>query len=962
MQICFRPTIRAVSLAAIALFQAAAGRAQPASGPDKQEIVTLDRYVVTGTHLASSSPGLSPVTVIGSDEIARGGVSTNILEILHKQMPAFSGSGNLGASNASTGVTSTYGGAKLALHNLPTLVLLNGRRVATSGANARGGSSFVDVNQFPVGAIERIEVVADGASAVYGSDAIGGVVNIILKPDFNGSEVGGHYAVSTHDGAYSEKSGYFTTGVSAGRLSLVVMGNYSKNTPLYQGDRSFSRTANSTSFSGVVGSQAAPNTAPATFLNPAVGSPRDTNSVGAAATAANMNALIANGTYISGTSSLNLAPDVTILIGQEQRSASAVFKLKLIDRRLEAFGDMLYSEERSESQLGAQATTVTVPAGSPYNPTKVSVSAVNLRFQPAPRRYLNDAELFRYTGGLKGEFSDRWRWEAGYTYSRNNLVAKIANVLYGPNLSRAVAGGYDKNGASIAGGNYSSVITGYSEAGAVFTLQPAFDPFAHSSSADPASLANILGVSRADFRSTLGSADLLLRGSLFELPAGAVEVAFGGDYRMENLDGIPDENSRNTGPTAGRWSGGSLFDPFSEGRHIDSAFGEVHLPLTSPKEDVIAAHVLDLSLAYRIENYSDAGRSAVPKYSLRWQPVDEQVTLRGSYSKSFVAPPLYSLFGPRITGSTTDISGAIDLAPATSLRQATLVLDSNQDLKPTRSRTWAAGLVLAPKAIKGLTVSVDYTDVDLVDIVGSGWATILQSVNTLGSASPFAGQVTLNSAAVTTAAPNQIANYVTGGGSLSKLVVTDKRRNFSAAKVRTVDLAVDYVFPASGLGVFKFDTTGTFFLDDKIQANPTEGFYEYAGLVTTTEGTMPGYRFYSTLNWAKDAWNITLGHTYVPGLDDLGPGGATYANSKVYQRVPVSSYMAWDLDVGWTFPFKKQSEGERFGLTLHVGVDNLTDKMPPLAVQSFGTPNPNVDAAAYSPVGRLYYVSADVKF
>jgi len=952
------PAARAWLTAILALAGTASALSQTITDTERESVVTLDRFVVTGSHLTPVA-GAAPVTVVDAADIANSGVSTNILEVLRKQMPAFSGAGNLGASNASTGVTSTYGGARLSLHNLPTLVLLNGRRVSTNGANARGGSSFVDVNQFPLAAVDRIEVLTDGASAVYGSDAIGGVVNIILKPDYNGTDVGGRFAFSTRDGDYSERSGHFTTGASAGRLSLVVTGNVAKATPLYQGDRPFSSTANSTSFSGAVGSGAT-----AMYLAPSIGSPRDTNPVGTAATAANMNALVANGTYLSGASSLNLAPDVTLLIGQEQRSATAAFTLKLIDRRLEAFGDFLYSKESSESQLGAQATTVTVPAGSPYNPTKGNVSLVNLRYLPAPRRYLSDAGLLRYTGGLKGTLSDRWSWETGYTYSRNNLVSKIANVLYGPNISRAVAGGYDKNGGSVAGGAYSRLITGFSETSAGFAIQPAFDPFARSSSVDPASLANVLGASRADFQSSLGSTDFVLRGAVLDLPAGMVGVAVGGDYRTENLMGTPDENSRNTGATAGRWSGGSLFDPFDNGRHIISAFGEIHLPLTGPKQALPALHSLDLSLAYRTEDYSDAGCSRVPKYSLRWEPVDDQVTVHGTYSKGFIAPALYYLHGPRISGSTTDISGALDLAPATTLRQATLITDPNPDLKPTTSTTRSAGVVFAPKALKGLTMSADYTDVELRNIVGSGWATILQSVNTLGSASPFASRVTLNAVAITTAASNQITDYVTGNGALSKIVVTDIRRNFSAAKVRTVDLAVDYLFPVSAIGAFKLGTTGTFFLHDKIQANPTEDFYEYAGLVTTTEGTMPGYRFYSTAGWHRDGWEITLGNTYIPGLDDLGPGGAPYANSKVYQRIPVGSYTAWDLDVAWTFRFKKQSGGQpvRPALTLHVGVDNLADKMPPVAVQSFGTPNPGVDAATYNPVGRLYYVSADVKF
>ncbi len=352
--------------------------------------------MVTGSSLEIPADAV-PLTVIGSDVIGQSGGGANLLEVLRKQLPAFSGSGNLGLSNASTGVANTYGGSRLSLHNTPTLVLLNGRRVATNGANSRGGSSFVDVSLFPLSAVERIEVLADGASAVYGSDAIGGVVNVILKPAFNGTAVGGRHAFSSRDDGYTERSAYFVTGVAKGRLGLIVTGEYSKSTPLYQDERAFSSEARSGIFSGAIGSGST-----AYYLAPGVGSPGDRVPTGTAATAANLAALAASGVYVTAANAdddmktINLAPDVTLYAGREQSSLYAGATYQFIERRLEAFANLLFARANTLSQLPAQSVTFgsssttswppAVAAGSPSTPSTGNITGVNFRYQPAPRR------------------------------------------------------------------------------------------------------------------------------------------------------------------------------------------------------------------------------------------------------------------------------------------------------------------------------------------------------------------------------------------------------------------------------------------------------------------------------------------------------------------------------------------------------------------------------------------------
>ena len=158
-------------------------QAQAPAAVKSEEPLKLEILVVrTGSNIPTAADAVAvPVVELGQQDIAETGLNSNLLEILRKRIPAFAGRSNAGNSNATNTNQSTAGGSQIALRNLDTLVLINGRRVATSGINANGGKSFVDINMIPAAAIERMEVLTDGASAIYGSDAIGGVVNIILK-------------------------------------------------------------------------------------------------------------------------------------------------------------------------------------------------------------------------------------------------------------------------------------------------------------------------------------------------------------------------------------------------------------------------------------------------------------------------------------------------------------------------------------------------------------------------------------------------------------------------------------------------------------------------------------------------------------------------------------------------------------------------------------------------------------
>ncbi|MEO7385049.1 MAG: TonB-dependent receptor plug domain-containing protein, partial [Novosphingobium sp.] len=238
------------ALAAVMAFSAPAfAQAQPASDTPAAEIV------VTGSAIKTSLDQLAvPVSIVTAEAIQKGGVSTNVLEILRKQLPAFGGRSSTGNSNASNNNQRTAGGSSIQIRNLDTLVLINGRRVAPSAISGVNGKVFVNVSEIPPDAIDHVEVLTDGASAIYGSDAIGGVVNIILKSNYQGGQVNVRYGGAKD---YNERSAGLTYGVNLGeRTNITLSASYSKSDPLYQNQRAFSSPfySTGTAVPGSVGS------------------------------------------------------------------------------------------------------------------------------------------------------------------------------------------------------------------------------------------------------------------------------------------------------------------------------------------------------------------------------------------------------------------------------------------------------------------------------------------------------------------------------------------------------------------------------------------------------------------------------------------------------------------------------------------------------------------------------------
>jgi iron complex outermembrane receptor protein len=952
-----------------------------AGTPSQTAPTELQAIVVTGSLIPTTPDAVAiSVQVLDAAKLAQSGVNSNALEVLRKEIPAFAGRSNAGASNANNDNQRTGGGSQLQLRNLPTLVLVNGRRLATDAIAGTNGKSFVDVNQIPTAAIDHIEVLTDGASSIYGSDAIGGVVNFILKSNYEGLQVGGRYGGA--EGGYRERSAFLTGGTHFGNTSITATASYVHTDPLFQNDRSFTSPLFGR-ISNLPGTVAANGSSPGAILAPGVISPSQLNPTGSAATATSVNQLIANGTYVSTTPSaisrtFDSSQYQTMLSEQDQKSFAASLNSGLFDDRVTVYGDAIYSHSTNSLQWLPVFSTVSVPVLAPYNPLTSAFPSVTFNDLGNAKNFQNQHDAGRVLAGLKGSLWAGWSWDTGVEFAQSNFQQLIGNLIFKPNLARAIAGGFDANGTPTPGGAYSQVLGGLSVSGPL-VLQPALDPFALNAGQSPASLANLYGTEHINARSKLLSWDAKAVGSVYQLPAGDIGVALGVAVRREDLSGHADANGRVTDPVTGKtvgnaqlWQGGLNYDPFNAHRTISSLFAEAKLPVTSPEWHVPGLFALDLTAAVRAEKYSDTGRSNVPKFGFRWQPFDKQLTIRGNYSKSFMAPFLYAEYAPV---STRQVAASV-IQGLYGANYGGLPFNgqdgNNPSLKPAESVSRSVGFVVHPDYVPGLTLSADFSSINLYGFPGGiGVSNILDSINKFGSASPFFnnlgvdGFVGAPGASQPFTAPGQLLSFITNPGTgkgdpgaANRLFIADQFRNLGVLQERSYTLQAEYVLPWTTYGTFTLSTNGAIFKSFNFQDAPGHAFIQYAAATNNAGatggfgGTLPRYRFFSSFDWVRNNWDVTVNNTYVSGTQDTG------VNGNSVPTIPVASYVTFDTRVAYDW----HREDARFGSDVRfaVGINNIADRMPPLARRAFV--DNNADVSTFSPIGRLLYATVAVTF
>ncbi|HLP25908.1 MAG TPA: TonB-dependent receptor [Acidobacteriota bacterium] len=904
---------------------ASAQSAPQAAPPAREEALKLEKFVVTGSYIPIAGAATAiPVTVIDAQTIENTGVSSSLLEVLRKTTPQFIGNANLGSTNADISAGGTGGGSAIAFRNTQTLVLLNGRRAAYSPILASGGGQFFDVNLIPISAVERIEVLQDGASAIYGTDAVSGVVNIILKSNFQGFEANARFAMSDNDGHYSERKFSLTGGAGNDRSSITISGEWTKTDPLFQYEREFSAESYGTpTFGGVVNDDA---TGQFYVLNPSLNAPPLNQDLTIAQ-------LVANGTYIpvDGANlidglgnekqyAFNLARYVTLMQDQERASAVINFEHKWTDA-VTLFGDFLYTQTDAFLQINAQPVNSSRPAADPTNPSNQTLRARN-RFVEFPRKYFYNSTSMRGIVGLRGQWGG-YSWEMAANRNRIEQDYKNENVVNTAARAAAVSSGL-------------------------------LNMFARTQAPGAIEASGMFGTALGLAETTLETYDGRVTGSLMDLPAGELGFAVGLESRVETLRQTSDVFSQTA--TFG-WDSATTLDPTSASREVKSGFVNLRVPIFGAAQTVPGFHLLELEGALRSERYSDTDDPTVPKLTLRWLPFSEEFAVRSTYSESFAAPTLFQLFGPALIGSTDSLSLTRFGGGPNITGQANALGGSNPNLRPSESTNYTVGFVWSPKAVKGFSLSLDWFSIEQTDLITTiGTETILQDVELLGTASLYANRVrfgpaddfTQFTAGAPVTAPGQIGNRA-----IDTVYVSDFNTNLSRVKLSGLDLKANYTWSTENLGRFDFGLAAGYFDSYTVIALPGDAPAETVGLATFFNGTMPEWQTYFSTAWSRGSWAATLGWTHIPSVTDEN----AYDPSDSTADAHVEQFNS--IDVGVQYTFGSQQRWLR-GLTLRLGANNVNNEMPPQAKGSF--PNGNADLATYGAIGRLIYVEARYKF
>lgn len=911
-----------------------AGLALASSPVSGQDVQRGEKVEVTGSSIKRiDAETASPVQVITRQDIDRIGAQNT--EDLLKTISAANTVLGVQISNAVGAATSGVSTVSLrGLGSKRTLVLVNGRRITPFGGVAGGGGgASVDVNSIPIAAIERIEVLKDGASAVYGSDAVAGVVNFILRSDYRGAEFSVQYGQTTHSGDGRTKKADALVGfgdLAADRFNVMINASYEKEDAIYGAQRNYARSSTNVTAGNDTTSG---NTWPGTIVN----SDGASRSFLAPAFAAQ----VANGTYPTygltdcapsvvvpafyGTNRCRYDPaQVLQLTPNSERSSVNLSARFAIDRDTQLYGELNGTRNLLKYQLQATPvsdqfalnaadpytpvltalinsynpvlqntygpsgvydglfgkTTFLLPTASPYYPTAFAASQglagspIDIRYRSVEnglRTFHDDNRAARALGGIKGTLG-AWDYDLGllYTESRVREVLDGGFPLYTRLLPLLNSGVVNPFGPSTPAVQQQILASNFT--GEAFHTKT--------------SIASVNGrVSR----------------ELFALPAGPLAIAVGGDARKEKY-AFSASDSVAVGDVSGY--GGNFID-VARSRNVEAVFAEVVVPIVKG---------LEANVAVRYDNYQGVGNTTNPKASLRWQPARE-VLLRASWGTGFRAPSLDELYAPVTTGVTQNGVSDPLRCPTTGnstdcSTQFSTANGGNARLTPEKTTSKTIGLVLEPTA--NLHVAVDYFDIFLRNQVVIGGVNYLSFLDTAEHAAQFA---------------NLITRLPSVGGLPGSIVsINQQNLNLGNTHLSGIDLDFRLRMPTESSGRFTVAFNGTYFT--RYDGQNLDGSYTgaIANANVFTGSVLPRWKHNANLAWDYGPWLASVTQNFQSGYEDL-------PSSRTQQTRPVGVYETFDIQ-GSYLGFK--------GARLTLGVRNIFDRDPPYS---------NVGGAVYFQAG-----------
>jgi iron complex outermembrane receptor protein len=880
--------IMASSLFAQAPSPAAAGSAPqvdqngnliPAAGAQ----AAVERVIVTGSNIPTAEEvGPNPVQNYTRDNLDKSGDRTT--EQFLRDLPIANANG-IPVSNNENGSNTAVGAATIALRGFDsraTLILLDGRRVAPYPTGNNPGLvnvMFVDLNSIPQAAIESIEILKDGASTTYGADAVAGVVNIKMRHHYDGAE-----ATVEYGNTLDKDSGMFQTsaifGVGNGKdTDITGVFNFYHRNSIANRDRAFSAvppflSSNASPYNLQVDklavAEAGGTVLPGPNATEFAHAPFGTNGSAPAsdytystgrAVHFNFNqfslsfpeseryglylnaehkffgdqlVLYANGFYQNVQTHNELAPPATGSFETKGQTTLAIPPREANPAGTTPFGGPTYAE-----------TGVTPGAFNPFNPFNQIISG-GTRARLAEfgnRLFDNETDAWLSTVGLKGDklFDGTWGYDAGFRYSQ------LKNVQTGKQVSISAFNRIVNQADPIFDPTSSQFIG----------TTVAFNPFGDYHVTIPTNAATVAFATvhpKDEDISKLATVDATMyTTSLIALPAGGVGLAFGGQFRRESLEENPDALN-----IAGDIAGNSPVPAVRGGRKSYAFYAETNIPIFSQSNAVPGFRSLEFTAAGRFEDFENNNTNVlVPKVGLRWQPFDEQLTLRATWGEGFREPSLEELYSAPI--STLEISH--DPKNGGLLESETNVLIANNpNLQPEDSRSFSGGFVYTPKYVGGLTFTADFWDIERTGVVTAPTADQVLQREQSGSLLP--GESVERDA----------------GGFITRITIPNQ--NLGAQTARGVDLGLQYQ-RQTPWGTFTSLTQVTylyeFYFSQFANAFPPGTYFHgnLAGVTTDPGASNEGwYRWKgdTRFDWTFKGFDLNLTCHYIDGFKEREPG------------------------------------------------------------------------------------------
>ena len=943
---------RAVSVlmgsAATFLASSVLGLASPAVAQEDE--AAMEQMIVTGSRIPRADLiANSPISVVQAEEIALAGNVT--IERVLNQLPQFVP----GASSQSNNPGAGFATVDLrGLGNQRTLVLVNGRRWIPADPSA--GFGGVDVNTIPGPLVERVEVVTGGASAVYGSDAMAGVVNFILKDDFEGLEVGSQFDI-THKGDAETYDVYALMGTNfdEGRGNITGFFEYYNQTAVQARDRDFTFFDCDDRDDRIAGdlSSRGPFT-----CGPPGGDELDVLRRGGSSRIVEGRIQSGDDFIVPGEPApvdsilflpdgnvrgwddaidvFNFAPFTNIQIPLERWAISVNGDYEITEG-LTFFAEGTYVNSRSDGRLAptplAETFEITIDDNPFLTDAAKDVIRANPAFDPTTGTFTGGlfrrltefgdrieqfaTNAFRVNVGFEGQFDNGWAWDVSYLFGRTELTdTQFGNII----LSRA------QQALLLEDDGDGNIVCQDTSGGCV----PA--NFFGEGNLTEEMVTFLIGNNIAVGATQTQVAQFNIAGDVFELPAGPLQVAVGGEYRDEASSFTPDPIAA-AGDIDGFNAAGLPLDGSFD---VWEAYAETRIPVIS---DLPFAQLVSLEAGVRWSDYSTVGTVWTFKGGGEWQ-VDANIRFRGLFQRAVRAPNVFELFGPQVNGfpgvedfcdqrrdpvsnGLADLciaqgvpasnfdAAALATSPEGTFRQADNQIESitggNPDLTEERTNTWTVGVVLTPEFVPGLTVTADWYDITLEDAISQFGGSVQGVFNLCAQSNDINSEFCQ-------AIPRQPSGNAVGVVSLNE--------NVSFFETSGLDLQVNYLFDLGDVGL---DNAGTLTLNGNFTwvrewlltptdiSEPIECAGRFgSGCGQTFAGfPTPDLRSVVRTTWSQGPYQLSVRWRWTGGLEDTNTLAAIPEVSGQHYFDLTGTY---DID-------------ERFQIRL--GVENLTNNTPP---------------------------------